>query len=98
MEKKTALLIIFVRNPELGKVKTRLAAAIGEEKALEVYRLLLSHTRAITRPLQPDKVVFFSEAPAEPCFWEGENYGKQIQPEGDLGKKMAGAFRSGATR
>lgn len=95
MKKKTALLIIFVRNPELGKVKTRLAAAIGEEKALEVYRLLLSHTRAITRPLQADKAVFFSEAPAEPCFWEGDNYGKQLQLEGDLGEKMAGAFRFG---
>lgn len=29
-------LIIFTRNPELGKVKTRLAKAIGNEKALEV--------------------------------------------------------------
>lgn len=94
-DNKTSLLIIFVRNPELGKVKTRLAAAIGDEKALEVYRRLLSHTRDITRPLQLDKVVFFSEAPSEPCFWEAANYGQQIQQPGDLGEKMAGAFRLG---
>ncbi len=37
-------LAVFVRTPVLGKVKTRLAAAIGPEKALEVYKKLLAHT------------------------------------------------------
>ncbi len=37
-------LAIFVRAPVLGKVKTRLAAAIGPEKTLEVYKKLLAHT------------------------------------------------------
>ncbi|MDP9046824.1 MAG: glycosyltransferase, partial [Bacteroidota bacterium] len=44
-------LILFVRHPELGKVKTRLAKVIGDDKALAVYQLLLSHTRQITIPL-----------------------------------------------
>ena len=30
------LLIIFTRNPELGKVKTRLAKSIGDENALTI--------------------------------------------------------------
>ena len=30
-------LIIFTRNPELGKVKTRLAKSVGDESALEIY-------------------------------------------------------------
>ena len=34
--------IIFVRNPELGKVKTRLAATVGDEEALNI---LLSFTQ-----------------------------------------------------
>ena len=31
------LLIVFLRKPEIGKVKTRLAATVGPEKALDVY-------------------------------------------------------------
>ena len=42
-------LIIFTRNPELGKVKTRLAKTIGDEAALEIYKFLLSHTEKITK-------------------------------------------------
>ena len=37
-------LIIFTRNPVLGTCKTRLAKTIGDENALEVYKLLLNHT------------------------------------------------------
>ena len=51
-------LIVFVRNPELGKVKTRLAKGIGQEKALDVYKLLLAHTNQITAPLNCQKVYF----------------------------------------
>ena len=40
-------LIIFVRNLEKGKVKSRLAKEIGDDKALEVYKHLLQHTRNI---------------------------------------------------
>ncbi len=29
-------LIIFTRNPELGKVKTRLAKSVGDESALKI--------------------------------------------------------------
>ena len=40
-------IIIFVRNPELGKVKTRLAKEIGDEQALQVYTELLQHTHDV---------------------------------------------------
>jgi len=40
-------LLIFTRNPEPGKCKTRLAASIGDEAALDIYRFLLRHTAAI---------------------------------------------------
>ena len=41
-ESKNAL-IVFTRNPELGKVKTRLAATIGNQSALEIYKLLRTY-------------------------------------------------------
>ena len=50
-----AALIIFTRNPELGKCKTRLAATIGDQNALEVYQFLLDHTVSITQDLPFDK-------------------------------------------
>ena len=41
------LIIVFVRNPELGRVKTRLAKSIGDQAALETYKILSKHTSKI---------------------------------------------------
>ncbi|HYU25440.1 MAG TPA: glycosyltransferase, partial [Thermoanaerobaculia bacterium] len=34
-------LLVFARLPELGKVKTRLARDLGDERALQVYEAML---------------------------------------------------------
>jgi len=46
------LIITFTRNPELGKVKSRLAKSIGETSALEVYIKLLEHTKNVLEQLK----------------------------------------------
>ena len=84
-------LVIFVKNPEHGKIKTRLAASIGDDKALNVYRQLLLHTKAVTENLPFDKIVFYSERIVEPDMWD-ENYYKQIQEGNNLGERMKNAF------
>ncbi|HMP99749.1 MAG TPA: TIGR04282 family arsenosugar biosynthesis glycosyltransferase [Cyclobacteriaceae bacterium] len=86
------LLIIFYRNPELGKVKTRLAAGIGDEKALAVYYLLSKHTRDITEALLFDKVIFYTDYIDKEDSWSNVSFIKEVQPYGDLGKKMEQAF------
>ena len=43
------LVIVFTRNPELGKVKTRLAKTIGDVSALRIYKFLLNHTEKVIR-------------------------------------------------
>lgn len=44
-------LLVFARVPELGKVKTRLAASLGDERALAVYRAMLRDLlQSIGRP------------------------------------------------
>ena len=48
---KNKALIIFTRNPELGKVKTRLAKTIGDKRTLEIYKELLLHTRNETQDI-----------------------------------------------
>ncbi len=89
------LLIIFTRNPVLGKCKTRLAATIGDKNALEVYQFLLNHTQGITSPLPVDKIVYYSEFINQDDIWDPAVFEKQIQAKGDLGKRIAQAFQSG---
>lgn len=88
-----AHLIVFARLPQLGQVKTRLAADIGAPAALAVYRQLLAHTRAVVAPLQVHKTVWLAGAesdPAPPDEWTG--YEQLPQPGGGLGEKMQAAF------
>ncbi len=89
---KTDALIIFTRNPELGKVKTRLAKTIGDEKALEVYTHLLLHTMNQTRLLTCDKFVFYDTSIIKNDIWPETIYHKKIQSGEDLGEKMYRAF------
>lgn len=76
----------------MGKVKTRLAAAIGDEQALEIYLKLLKMTYDATAPLNCLKHVCYSERIVEQDLWQGDLYKKHVQGNGDLGEKMLGAF------
>jgi uncharacterized protein len=91
---KTNALIIFIRNPELGKVKTRLAKTIGNEKALEVYNELLFHTMDQTQNLDCDKFVFYDEKIESNDLWSETLYEKRIQFGFHLGAKMQNAFQT----
>ena len=85
-------LIIFVRKPELGKVKTRLAATLGNEKALTVYVELIEHTCAISGPANADKFIFYADSIGENDIWGEPGFTKKLQVNGDLGGKMKDAF------
>jgi rSAM/selenodomain-associated transferase 1 len=89
------LLIIFAKNPVLGHCKTRLAAGIGAQNALDVYKILLAHTAAITQEINKKKVVFYSQEILENDIWDPKLFDKQLQCQGDLGKKMLHAFHWG---
>jgi uncharacterized protein len=47
-------LIVFARAPVLGRVKTRLAASIGAERALAVHRRLFATTLALAESVAVD--------------------------------------------
>lgn len=85
-------LIIFTKNPQPGKVKTRLAATMGDEMALRVYRALLDRIRQVTAPLPVIKYLFYSDFIEENDGWVPERFTKKLQHGGDLGERMAGAF------
>lgn len=85
-------LIIFTRNPELGKCKTRLAKTIGNEAALEIYKHLLKHTAEIAKKVSADRYVFYSEIIQKEDIWDPEFFKKKRQEGTDLGERMENAF------
>jgi len=84
-------LIIFVKNPIPGTVKTRIARTVGNERAVQVYRHLLQHTQQITRLLPWPRVVYYGDFINSNDGWNG--YQKRLQAGNDLGERMLAAFR-----
>jgi rSAM/selenodomain-associated transferase 1 len=87
-----SLLMIFAKNPEMGKVKTRLAKTIGDEKALMIYLKLLEHTHAIADKVFADKAIFYSERVQEFDLLDYYKFPKFLQKGDDLGDRMDRAF------
>jgi rSAM/selenodomain-associated transferase 1 len=86
-------LLIFIKNPELGKVKTRLAATIGDEKALEVFKKLLVNIHEKSLNVKADKLLFYSSFIDENDIWENDIFHKNLQNQStDLGQRMLSAF------
>ncbi|MER3375417.1 MAG: TIGR04282 family arsenosugar biosynthesis glycosyltransferase [Allomuricauda sp.] len=90
-----SLLLILTRNPELGRCKTRLAAKVGDEAALDIYKFLLNHTVSFTKDLNVEKWVYYSESIWENDIWDRNTYQKKLQIGNDLGKRMLNAFQEG---
>ncbi len=90
-----SLLLIFTRNPELGKCKTRLAATVGDKAALDIYNFLLEHTVKITKKVKAAKHVYYSEKIMEGDIWDESFFNKNLQKGNDLGERMANAFQKG---
>ena len=92
--KQKNALIVFTRDPELGKCKTRLAKTIGDKSALNIYKYLLNHTAEITTDLNADKFVFYSENIKEKDMWDSRIFKKHLQLGTDLGHRMEHAFQT----
>lgn len=88
-----SLLMVFVKNPMKGKVKTRLAKTVGDERALEIYRVLLDHTITIARRVNLDKAIFYSDYIDETDMWRKAKFSQFIQEGNDLGERMYNAFK-----
>jgi uncharacterized protein len=85
-------LIIFVRNTEKGKVKTRLAKDLGDDKALQVYEYLLQYTADLCMDLHCHRFVFYSNYVHLNDRFDDACFGKYLQEGKDLGERMRNAF------
>ena len=87
-----SLLMTFVKNPILGTAKTRLAASVGDEKALEIYKFLLQYTAYISSGVTVDRQILYSTKVEENDMFDNNKFEKTVQIQGGLGKKMEAAF------
>ena len=84
-------LIVFSRNPILGKVKTRISKTCGDQKALDIYNKLLLNNVNLSINLIEIKTFIYYDKYIENQLYTDE-YTKEIQVNGTLGKKMYNAF------
>ena len=85
-------IVVFGREPRAGRVKTRLAEAIGGAAAAAVYAFLLEHALAVARATCYELRLSLADAPSRgwvPPF----GIEHDLQSSGDLGERMAHAFR-----
>ncbi len=86
-------LLLFVRNPEKGKVKTRLAQDLGDDKALAIYLELLGITRTVAVAIPAGRFLFYSNFIPQSDDWPDALFQKHLQSSGDLGARMEAAFQ-----
>ncbi len=84
-------IITFIKNPVLGKVKTRLAKTIGDEAALAAYKQLLNHTRSVVIQSEAKAYLFYDQQIQKDDFLE-KDFHKKLQHPGDLGARINHAF------
>ena len=95
-------LLVFLKAPRVGAVKTRLASDIGDELAVAMYRGLARAVLNATMPVSRDgfsRVLCFAPRDAAPeiAGWVGDEI-LEPQSEGDLGARIDEAFANSFAR
>ncbi len=90
------MLIIFTRYPVSGQAKTRLIPALGADGAAALQRRMTQHTLSLAKTCDCRlQIRFCGGNLAQMRSWLGPHLDYQLQGEGDLGERMAQAFRAG---
>lgn len=85
--------IIFVKDPAFG-VKTRLAKAIGNDRAVELYRLFVDDLVGLLRQIPGRHWIAYSPRESQSVFenWLGPDFEYYPQRGEGLGDRMENAF------
>ena len=86
--------VLFVRSPERGRVKSRLAAAIGGKMAREIYKgFVLDILETLNGGRYPFRIFFYPGNSEERMVkWLGKNFVYVPQRGSGIGKRMENAF------
>lgn len=88
---KENALLIFQKNMILGKAKTRIAATVGDKRALEIYAILIRFTHKVVKDVDAKKIIYFSDYIEEVSSY-GKDYSLMVQNGENLGRRMSNAF------
>jgi rSAM/selenodomain-associated transferase 1 len=87
-------LLFFIKSPEKGRVKTRLASAVGDEMAVRLYRRFLLETLfTLNRGTFLFYLCFYPEnSLSDLKGWLGDDYLYMPQKGEDLAERMKNGF------
>lgn len=97
------VILVFLKWPEPGRVKTRLAAEVGAGEAAEIYRHLAEKVVGIVNEAPADEIRILFDPPGresdirawlEPSLEASASMIFQAQASGDLGDRLGAAFES----
>ena len=95
--KQRPTVLVFVKHPEPGRVKTRLAETIGPERAAALYRQWIRIVLEQLQPLRPAiRLVGYFDGTGHEVFrdWHALTDEWWPQPAGDLGNRLRAGFAS----
>jgi len=92
--KNKSVVVVFLRAPEKGRVKTRLARDIGDEKALALYKIFVQTTLSAVEKSGLDHIICFFPAAGQAMVeeWLGPDHVYMPQAGDDLGQRMGNAM------
>ena len=91
-------LIIFLKAPRPGTVKTRIAQSAGADRSCAIYREMVGTVLEHLRPIRHAQLCFApDDAGPEIVPWLREDWTARPQGGGDLGERLHRAFVSAFT-
>lgn len=92
------LLQIFAKAPELGKVKTRLAANVGQEAALALHKYLVESSVHTAKKTTADEVQLWTTSNSAMEYFAELGCPVFLQQGHDLGERMQHALEVGLVK
>jgi rSAM/selenodomain-associated transferase 1 len=87
----SACVVVFAREPVPGRVKSRLAATLGDANAARVYEATLEHTLDVASRSGARVVLSLADAPSSAWVYRFE-FEVEIQHGNDLGARLEDVF------
>lgn len=89
---KSRGLIVFLKPPKRGTVKTRLARDVGNDEALKIYKQLVNHTLHVINGVNAYKYIFLTGTTSYKINLPRHTFSTHFQKGMDLGERMKNAF------
>lgn len=94
MSRRDTCLLLFVKSPIKGQVKTRLAAGTGGNFEVELYKCFVEDTISLVESIGVQFKIYFFPDNTKPVFmeWLGGQYCYKSQTGDNLGERQSNAF------